>query len=57
MYRSLAILLTGVAFAAASLSSDVATAHHNAYHNLGKCGSAVACPGQKQAAQTKRSNR
>lgn len=57
MYRSLAVVLTGVAFVAVSLSSDVATAHHNAYHNLGKCGSAVECPGQKQGTQTKSSNR
>lgn len=59
MYRSLAIVLTGVAFVAASLMSDVAAAHHNVYHNLGKCGSAVACPGpkQKQGAKTKRSDR
>jgi hypothetical protein len=59
MYRSLAIVLTGAAFVAVTLMSNVAVAHHNAYHNLGKCGSAVVCPGpkQKQGTKTKRSNR
>ncbi len=58
MLNSLAIMMIAAALAAVSLVPDVAVAHHNVYHNLGKCGSAV-CPGPKQTrkTETKQSDR
>jgi glycerate-2-kinase len=51
MQKSLAIAMFAAAVVAAGMAPDAAFAHHNVYHNLGKCGSAV-CPGPKQTRQT-----